>query len=58
MILPKGESIVEAENYMNFEPRNICNWAPRNKLKFNENKSKVMLMSRRKEKNKSGIIPK
>jgi len=32
---------------MNLEMRKILDWAQNNKLKFNENKSKVMLMSRR-----------
>jgi hypothetical protein len=32
---------------MNLEMRKILEWAKKNKLKFNENKSKVMLMSRR-----------
>jgi hypothetical protein len=31
---------------MNLELRNISDWALKNKLKFNEYKSKVMLMSR------------
>jgi hypothetical protein len=35
---------------MNVELRNMSYWAQNNKLKFNEDKSKVMLMSRRKEK--------
>jgi len=52
MILTKGESIVEAENYMNLELRKISDWTQKNKLKFNENKSRVMLMSRRKRKEK------
>jgi len=43
----RGESVVEAENYMNLEMRKILEWAQNNKLKFNENKLKVMLMSRR-----------
>jgi len=43
----RGESVVEAENYMNLEMRKILEWAQNNRLKFNENKSKVMLMSRR-----------
>ena len=50
IILTKGESIVEAENYTNLELRKISDWAQKNKLTFNENKSKVMLMSRRKRK--------
>ena len=42
IILTRGESVVEAENNMNFEIRKILDWAQNNKLKFNENKSKVM----------------
>ena len=52
LILTKGELIVEAENYMNLEMRKISDWNKKSKLKCNENKSKVMLMSRRKEKKK------
>ena len=52
MILSKGESIAEAENYMNLELRKISDWTQKKKLKFNENKSKAMLMSRRKRKEK------
>jgi hypothetical protein len=55
IILTKGESIVEAENYMNLELRKISEWAHNNKLKFNEHKSEVTLMSRRKRKEKKEI---
>jgi hypothetical protein len=37
---------------MNLELRKIPDWAQNKKLKFNEHKSKVMLMSRRKRKEK------
>jgi len=47
IILIRGESVVEAETYMNLETRKILEWAQNNKLKFNKNKSKVMLISRR-----------
>ena len=50
IILTKGESITEAENCMNLELRKISGWAYNNKLNFNENKTKVMLMSRRNRK--------
>jgi len=50
IILTGGESIAEAENYLNLELRKISDWAQNNKLKFNEYKSKVMLMSRRERK--------
>jgi hypothetical protein len=47
LVLTKGESTVETENYMNLELRKISGWAQNNKLDFNEHKSKVILMSRR-----------
>jgi len=47
IILTKEESIVEAENCTNLELKKISDWAQKNKLTFNENKSKVMLKSRR-----------
>jgi len=37
---------------MNLELRKFSEWAQNNKLKFNEQKSKVMLMSRRKKRRK------
>jgi hypothetical protein len=37
---------------MNLELRKIQDWAQNNRLKFNETKSKIMLMSRRKRKEK------
>jgi hypothetical protein len=38
IILTRGETVAEAENYMNIELRKIQDWAQNNKLKFNENK--------------------
>ena len=55
LILTKGDSIVEAENFMNLELSKITDWARSNKIRFNENKSKVMLMSRRKRKEREKI---
>jgi len=55
IILTNGESIIGAENYMNLELRKISDWARNNKLNFNENKSKVMLMSRRKRKEEKKV---
>jgi len=37
------------------ELRKISDWAQKNKLTFNENKSKVTLMSRRKRKEKKEV---
>jgi hypothetical protein len=50
VILTKVESIPEAENIMNAELSKISTWARGNKLRFNEQKSQVMLLTRRKRK--------
>jgi hypothetical protein len=42
------ETVREAENYANIEIRKITNWAKENKITFNEQKSKVMVISRKK----------
>jgi len=55
VIMTKAESIPEAEHIMNAELSKISAWARENKLKFNEQKSQVMLMSRRKRKEKKEI---
>jgi hypothetical protein len=55
IILTRGETVAEAENYINLELRKIQDWGQNNKLNFNENKSKVMLMSWRKRKGKKEI---
>ena len=41
---------------MNLELRKISDWARNNKLNFNENKSEVMLMSRRKRKEDKEVV--
>jgi hypothetical protein len=50
IILTRGETVAEAENYMNLELRKIQEWVQNNKIKFNENKPNVMLMTRKKRK--------
>jgi RNA binding protein fox-1 len=50
VIMIKAESIREAENISNVELSKISAWAVNNKIRFNEHKSKVMLMTRRKRK--------
>ena len=55
IILTRGETVAEAENYMNIELRKIEEWAQNNKLKFNNTKSKVMPMSWRKRNEKKQI---
>jgi len=49
------ESIGETENLANIQLNKIAEWAMDNKIKFNEIKSKVMLMTRRKRKERKEI---
>jgi len=51
----KAETIREAENLANVEMGKITRWAKNNKTKFNENKSKAMLITRRKKKENKAI---
>ena len=51
----RGESIRAVENYTNVELSKIHGWAKNNKIKFNDTKSKVMLVSRRKRKENKNI---
>ena len=46
----KAETIREAEILINIEMAKITRWAKNNKITFNENKSKVVLITRRKRK--------
>jgi len=55
IILSKGESIAKAENYMNMELRKISDWVHNNKLRVNGHKSKVMLMTHRKRKERKKV---
>ena len=43
MILTRGGTVIEAENYMNSEVRKILEWAINNKLKFKETNQKLCL---------------
>ena len=51
----RGESIRAAEKYTKVELSKIKGWAKNNKIKFNDTKSKVMLVSRRKPKENKNI---
>jgi hypothetical protein len=55
IILTSGETVAEAKNYINIELRKIQDWTQNNKIKFNNNKSNVILMSRRKQKENKEI---
>ena len=52
-----AETTREAENLANIEMGKITRWAKNNKIKFNENKSKATLITRRnrKENNKIAV---
>ena len=55
VIMIKADSIREAENIANVELSKISAWAKENKIRFNEQKSKVMLMTRRKRKERKEL---
>jgi hypothetical protein len=50
IITTRADSTRAIENYLNGELIKITTWSKTNKTKFNEEKSKVMLISRRKRK--------
>jgi len=51
----KAETVGEAENVANVEIEKILNWAKDNKIRFTEEKSKVMVMTRRKRKEQKEV---
>ena len=50
LIAVKAETISVAENITNIEMNKVLTWAKYNKLSFNEQKSEVVIISRRKRK--------
>jgi hypothetical protein len=48
----RAENVREGENFANIEVNKISKWAEDNKIKFNEQKSKVMVVTRRKRKHR------
>ena len=55
ILATRGRTVIEAENMANIEPTKISAWARDNKIHFNEQKSKTMLMSRRKRKERKEV---
>ena len=55
IILTRGKSVSEIENAANIELKKISKWAKDNKVRFNYQKSKVMLMTRRKRKERKDL---
>jgi len=50
LLITRGETIKEAERFSNVEMSKITAWSKENKVGFNEEKFKAMLISRRKRK--------
>jgi len=51
MLAIRGRTVSEAENMAKIELTKIAAWTRDNKIHFNEQKSKTILISRKKEKN-------
>ena len=51
----RGKSVIEAENIAHSELTKISAWATDNKIRFNERKSNIMLLSRRKRKERKDL---
>jgi len=55
LIAVRAENVRKAENYANIEISKISNWAKDNKITFNEQKSKVMVVTKRKRRENTDI---
>ena len=53
LIAVKARTVAEVENFTNMEMNKITKWSKENKLNFNYQKSKVMLISRRRKERKA-----
>jgi hypothetical protein len=49
------KTVREAENIANIELRKISSWAKDNKIRFNKQKSKAMLLTRRKHRERKEL---
>ena len=56
MVLTRGISAIEAENYANQDLKKIERWATDNKMEFNDKKSQVLFISRKRNDEKSVSI--
>ena len=55
LIATRGDSVRAVENYANVELSKIDGWSRKNKIKVNDTKSKVMLVTRRKRREEKDI---
>jgi RNase P/RNase MRP subunit p29 len=56
MLTIRGRTVSETENMVNIELTKIAAWARDNKIHFNEKKSKTILISRRKRKERRDVM--
>jgi len=56
MLAIRGRTVSEAENMANIELTKIAAWTRDNKTHFNEQKSKTILISRRKRKERRDVM--
>ena len=55
IIVTRGKTVREAENITNIELSKTSLWAKDNKIRFNEQKSQTMLITRRKRREGKGL---
>ena len=55
LIAVRAENVRETENFANIEVNKISKWAEDNKSTFNEQESKVMVVTRRKRKESTHV---
>jgi hypothetical protein len=55
LLIIRGKSVSEVKNIANTELKNVSTWEKGNKVCFNDQKSKVMLMMRRKRKDRKDL---
>jgi hypothetical protein len=55
ILVAKGKTVREVENIATVELSKVSAWAKQNKIRFNKQKSKVMLMTRRKRKERKEL---
>jgi hypothetical protein len=52
LILVNGKTQVKVEKYANIETQKVAQWARNNKMSFNDQKSKITIITRQKHKNR------
>ena len=55
ILVTRGKTVIEAENFTNTELTKVTAWAKNHKVEFNDDKSTAMLVSRRKRKERKHI---